>query len=147
MADLPDCRLCIRQPAFFFKIAWIVLSQYVAKIFTPLRKTMEIDIHVYMTTKAVPLEILASMDADTFLMAVRFSTQRGTLKQLLSDCSTNFTGAETELTEWFNDLSKESQEKLVERQVEFYFNLPSPPHFENTWNIEVKSIKNALRIE
>ncbi|KAJ8040596.1 hypothetical protein HOLleu_14930 [Holothuria leucospilota] len=144
MANLLDCRLCVGQSTFF-STGMNCCGPYTVKLGRRQEKQWGLTCN-FMTTKVVHLEILASMDADALHMAFRrFATQRGLKRIAPSDCGTNFMGAETELKEYFKDVSKELQKKLIERQVEFHFNPPSAPHFKGTWEIEMKTIKNALK--
>lgn len=53
-----------------------------------------------LTNSAVHLDVLSSLDTDSFLMALcHFIAQRGIQAELLSDQGTNFKGGERELQE------------------------------------------------
>lgn len=55
-----------------------------------------------LTTRAVHIELLNSLDVDAVLLAFRkFIARRGRPKEIRSDCGTNFRGAERELRETF----------------------------------------------
>ncbi|XP_014674677.1 PREDICTED: uncharacterized protein LOC106814833 [Priapulus caudatus] len=85
------------------------------------------------------------MSSDAFLMAFRrFVARKGLPKELWSDCGTNFVGAESELSECFELMSTELQEKLARQQVEFKFIPPGAPHFGGLWEREVRSVKHAI---
>lgn len=98
-----------------------------------------------MTTRAVHIELLQSMSADSFLMSFRrFQARRGNPATLLSDRGTNFRGGESELRENFKAMTEELKTRLAPAQVHFQFNPPNAPHFGGTWEREVRSIKTAL---
>ena len=87
------------------------------------------------------------MDADAFLLALRrFVARRGRPKEILSDCGTNFRGAERELREAFAAMEPQLKEQLTEYQIDFRFNPPNAPHFGGVWEREVRSIKAGLQV-
>ncbi|KAI7790741.1 hypothetical protein IRJ41_010740 [Triplophysa rosa] len=98
-----------------------------------------------LTTRVVHVDLLHSMDVDSFLMSLRrFIAHRGTPAELYSDRGTNFTAGEKELRESFNSMSSDLQRLLAEQKIDFRFNLPAAPHFGGTWEREIKSVKSAL---
>ncbi|XP_035990660.1 uncharacterized protein LOC118562391 [Fundulus heteroclitus] len=100
-----------------------------------------------MTTRCVHLDLLESLDTNTFLMSLRrFISRRGKPFELLSDNGTNFTGGYRELREAFEAMGPQLKEQLAEQQIEFCFNPPSAPHFGGTWEREVRSVKTALKV-
>ncbi|KAK0139826.1 hypothetical protein N1851_023268 [Merluccius polli] len=87
------------------------------------------------------------MDVDAFLLALRrFIARRGRPKEMLSDCGTNFRGAERELREAFAAMEPQLKEQLTEYQIDFKFNPPNAPHFGGVWEREVRSIKSGLQV-
>ncbi|KAL0147388.1 hypothetical protein M9458_057315, partial [Cirrhinus mrigala] len=100
-----------------------------------------------LTTRAVYIDILHSLETDSFLMALRrFMAQRGKPHELLSDQGTNFRGGERELREAFTALVPDLQRQLAKQQIEFHFNPPNSPHFGGCWEREIRSLKNALTV-
>ncbi|XP_039616483.1 uncharacterized protein LOC120533641 [Polypterus senegalus] len=98
-----------------------------------------------LTTRCVHLDVLNSIDTDSFLMALRrFIARRGTPYELLSDQGTNFHGGERELRETFSTLSSELQKLLAKQKINFRFNPPGAPHFGGAWEREIRSVKQAL---
>ncbi len=98
-----------------------------------------------LTTRAVHIDLLSSLDTDSFLMALRrFTSRRGKPSELLSDQGTNFKGGERELQESFKSLCPTLQTELAKQQIQFRFNPPSSPHFGGVWEREIRSIKSAL---
>ncbi len=100
-----------------------------------------------MTTRAVHIDLLASMDSDSFLMALRrFIARRGKPFEILSDQGTNFKGGEKELRNAYAALQPEIQTLLASQQIKFSFNPPNAPHFGGCWEREIRSLKTALRV-
>ena len=82
-----------------------------------------------MTTRAIHIDLLEGLDTDAFLMSFRrFISRRGKPYELLSDCGTNFKGAETELQEAFHAMKPDLAAQLGDQKVRFKFNPPSAPH-------------------
>ncbi|KAL1282342.1 hypothetical protein QQF64_001145 [Cirrhinus molitorella] len=145
MADLPPERLRLLCPPFY-STGVDCFGPYVVKIGRRNEKRWGLILKC-LTTRAVHIELLNSMDADAFLLALcRFIARRGKPKEIRSDCGTNFRGAERELREAFSNMEPELQTRLADYQIDFKFNPPSAPHFGGIWEREVRSIKNALQV-
>lgn len=87
-----------------------------------------------LTTRAVHIELLNSMDVDAFLLALRrFIARQDRLKEVISDCGTNFHGAERELRETFAAMEPQLKEQLTEYQIDFKYNPLNAPHFGGAW--------------
>ncbi|XP_028405257.1 uncharacterized protein LOC114527763 [Dendronephthya gigantea] len=97
--------------------------------------------------RAVHLEVAHSLEADSFIMALRrFQARRGNPVRILSDNGTNFVGAERELREALNELDpKRVADELSARGVEWKFNPPAAPWFGGAWESLVKSTKRAMK--
>lgn len=83
----------------------------------------------HLMTRAVHLDLLRSMDADTYLIALRrFIARRGTPAELWSDQGTDFKGGEWELQEAFANMALALQQQLVNQLAkELRSSLPSSP--------------------
>ncbi len=145
MADLPPARLRIHQPAFY-STGVDCFGPYTIKVGRRTEKRWGI-IFKCMTSRAVHIDILTSMDTDSFLMSLRrFVSRRGKPFELLADQGTNFKGGERELKESFSALHPELQAQLASQQIRFIFNPPSAPHFGGCWEREIRSLKAALQV-
>ncbi|XDV33330.1 hypothetical protein PO909_003765 [Leuciscus waleckii] len=94
--------------------------------------------------EAVHLDLLSTMNADSFLMALRrFVARRGTPAELWSDQGTNFKGGERELREAFAEMAPDLQKQLARQKIQFHFNPPAAPHVlsDNFWT---RFIRNYL---
>ncbi|XP_078801120.1 uncharacterized protein LOC111946770 [Oryzias latipes] len=100
-----------------------------------------------MTTRCTHIELLHSLDTDSFLLATRrFIARRGRPHELLSDCGTNFKGGDKELREAFAAMNLQLKEQLSEYQINFQFNPLNAPHFGGVWEREIRSVKAALKV-
>lgn len=88
-----------------------------------------------MSTRAIHLEVIEAMDTSSFINALRrlFSI-RGPVKQLRSDCGTNFVGASKELG-LNTKISTEPRMKvfLKDRGCTWVFNPPHSSHMGGSW--------------
>ncbi|KAK7912513.1 hypothetical protein WMY93_012724 [Mugilogobius chulae] len=145
MADLPPSRLRILKPAFF-STGVDCFGPYSVKIGRRSEKRWGI-IFKCMTTRAVHIELLSSMDTDSFLLSMRrFIARRGKPFELISDQGTNFRGGERELREAFATLTPDLQAQLASQQIHWKFNPPNAPHFGGCWEREIRSVKQALQV-
>lgn len=143
MSDLPQSRLRLYQPAFT-STGVDCFGPLQVKVGRRNEKRWGI-LFKCMTTRAVHIELLSSLDSDSFLMALRrFIARRGKPAELLSDQGTNFKGGDRELQEAFRALHPTLQAQLAKNQIKFKFNPPSAPHFGGVWEREIRSIKSAL---
>ncbi|NP_001410306.1 uncharacterized LOC100150025 [Danio rerio] len=145
MADLPLTRQRYFRPVFY-STGMDCFGPFVIKIGRRNEKRWGI-VFKCMTTRAVHLDLLSSIDSDSFLMALRrFIARRGNPHELLCDQGTNFKGGERELNEAFAALQSELQNHLAVQQIKFTYNPPSAPHFGGCWEREIRSIKAALKV-
>ncbi|XP_077407204.1 uncharacterized protein LOC144038518 isoform X2 [Vanacampus margaritifer] len=143
MADLPPARLRPFKPAFF-STGMDCSGPFQVKVGRRTEKRWGI-IFKCLTTRGVHLDLLNTIDADSFLMALRrFIARRGTPAELYSDQGTNFRGGERGLREAFAALSPDLQLQLGKQKISFHFNPPAAPHFGGVWEREIRSVKVAL---
>lgn len=76
-----------------------------------------------MTTRAVHLDLLGSVDTDAFFMSFRrFVSRRGKPFEPLSDQGTNFKGADYELQQAFASIEPILNQRLTDQKVRWQFN-------------------------
>ncbi|XP_072313848.1 uncharacterized protein [Eucyclogobius newberryi] len=88
-----------------------------------------------LSTRAVHLEVIEGMDTTSFINALRrFFSIRGPVKQLRSDCGTNFTGACRELS-FDNNIPTDPKFKsfLNNSDCTWVFNPPHSSHMGGSW--------------
>ena len=100
-----------------------------------------------MTTRAVHLEVAASLSTPDFLNLFRiFCCLRGTPKTCYSDNGTQFKGAEKWLRHVYESLSSDAEfkEEMVKRGIKWTFYPPHAPHFGGVHESLVRSVKRAF---
>lgn len=100
-----------------------------------------------LTSRAVHIELVASLSTDSAIMALRrMAARRGWPHLMYSDNATNFRGADHELraayTEWMPALKDEG----LLRRMEWRFIPPGAPNQGGAWERMVRSIKTALNV-
>ncbi|XP_047990706.1 uncharacterized protein LOC125229808 [Leguminivora glycinivorella] len=92
-----------------------------------------------MTSRAIHLEVAASLTTDSAINALRrFIARRGCPTELWSDNGTAFKGANRELTEAM-------REAAHARRINWRFLPPSSPFMAGVWERMVRSVKEALK--
>lgn len=108
-----------------------------------------IAIFVCMSTKAMYIELVSDMSADSFIAALRRTVaRRGQIKNMFSDNGTNFVGANRILQE-LSQSEKEAfeqmlAEELAKREITWHFSPPGSPHFNGLVEAAVKTTKTHL---
>lgn len=100
-----------------------------------------------LTTRAVHIELVASLSTDSAIMALRrMGARRGWPQVMYSDNATNFKGADSELraatTEWEPIL----RDFALTQRIDWRYISPGAPHQGGAWERMIRSVKNALRI-
>lgn len=145
MADLPPSRVRLTQPPFW-STGMDCFGPLLIKAGGKTDKRWGL-LFKCLTTHCLNIDILTSLDTDSFLMALRrFIARRGQPFEFLSDCRTNFKGGAKELSDAFKALNPVLKVQLSKRKIQFKFNPPNAPNFRRMWEREVRSIKTALRV-
>ena len=102
-----------------------------------------------MASRAVHIEVAASLETDSFVNALRrFLSRRGPIRQLRSDQGTNFVGAKRELKEALKELNGDAIRKELLRNncdwFEFKMNVPSASHMGGVWERQIRTVRNVL---
>ena len=136
MADLPPERLNLSPPFTYVGLdvfgPWAVTARRTRGGLAESRRWALL--LTCMSTRAVHIEVLESMDTSSYINALRrLFAIRGPAKQLRSDCGTNFVGACNELK-----LGKERQDTgihqyLNEQGCTWEFNPPHASHMGGAW--------------
>ena len=146
MADLPDCRLAIASPCFYYTGV---------DYFGPLSVKVGRAHHkrwgclfTCMTTRAVHMEVVESLDTSSFINTLqRFINRRGHPKTILSDCGSNFKGADRELKKCLVELKQDVISDFAARKdIEWRFNPPDAPHMGGAWERLVRTVKQSLKV-
>lgn len=145
MADLPIERISPDQPAFTF-VGTDVFGPFHVVYRRSTVKRYGV-IFTCMSSRAVHLEVVDTLEADSFLNAFRrFTARRGVPKTMFSDNGTNFIAAETELKQaWAKHRAETLYRFTAQKCIEWRFNPPSAPHMGGAWERLVGVIKRVLR--
>lgn len=99
-----------------------------------------------LTTRAVHLELAASLSSASMILALRrMSSRRGTPTVLYSDNGTNFIGAERELKEAIQSLPEHMLPFTSSRGITWKKIPPGNPAAGGAWERLVGSVKSALK--
>ena len=144
MSDLPKERLAYQSPPFTNTGV-----DYFGSFYVTVRRTTEKRwgfLFTCLTTRAVHVEIVTSMDTSSCVMGVeRFVSRRGTPAMIWSDNGTNFIGAEKELRESIEKWNVVNiAAELAHKGIKWKFNPPSAPHQGGIWERLVRSFKRVL---
>ena len=109
-----------------------------------------IALFVCFATKAIHLELVTSLDTQSFIMALkRFIARRGRCTDIWSDNGRNFSGCSKELINSRKHIetainSEEVRVYLADNIIRWHFIPPYTPHFGGLWEAGVKSVKTHL---
>lgn len=101
-----------------------------------------------MTTRCIHLEIAASLNTDSAIMAIkRFIARRGFPEEILSDNGSNFIGAEKELKAALKEFDCEKIKKeMAIKGIKWKFIPPKSPHMGGCWERLIRSVKTGLKV-
>ena len=99
-----------------------------------------------LSSRAVHIEVLESMEASSFICALRrFFALRGPASLLRCDRGTNFIGAKSELDDALGEMNQSEVERYVRDQgCEWLFNPPHASHFGGAWERQIGTIRRVL---
>ena len=102
-----------------------------------------------MASRAIHIETANSLETDAFINALRrFQAERGPVRQLRSDCGTNFIGAHRELKEGLEEMNENKiRARLLQDNCEwisFKFNPPPASHMGGSWERQIRTLRNIL---
>ena len=148
MADLPADRTEVAPP--FTNVGFDVFGPWMVHT----RKTREGTTNskrwglvlTCLTSRAVHIEVLESMDTSSFICALRrFFALRGPASLLRCDRGTNFIGGKLELEDALKEMDQCKVETYVKDQgCEWMFNPPCASHFGGAWERQIGTIRRVL---
>ncbi|XP_065083404.1 uncharacterized protein LOC135705559 [Ochlerotatus camptorhynchus] len=151
MADLPSVRVTPTLP--FLNTGVDFCGPFYLR--PPTRKAAPpksfVAVFVCLSTKAIHLELVGNLSADSFIASLkRFAARRGVPQTIYCDNATNFVGARRTLNEFLQLFHTQQNRQDVTRQcsaegIQFSFIPPRSPHFGGIWQAAVKSLKTHLR--
>ena len=146
MADLPESRTKVGCPVFFY-----CGIDFFGPLLTKLRRGTQKRwgcIFTCMCTRAIHLEVVEGLDTDSFINTLRrFINRRGNPKEIISDCGSNFKGADAELKRALREIDNSKIGKFAaEREIIWKFNPPNAPHMGGVWERLVRTVKRPLQV-
>ena len=101
-----------------------------------------------LASRAVHIEVVSSLETDTFILALRrFISRRGNIRFLRSDNGTNFVGANKELIKAWGEMDQEKIRSFLSIQGADYvwkFNPPAASHMGGVWERQIRSARAIL---
>lgn len=100
-----------------------------------------------MVTRATHIEVVPSLETDSFLLAfTRFTSRRGDPTDCWSDNGTYFVAGDRELNQAISSWNQHKIAKELSRHhIQWHFNPPAAPHQGGVWESLVKCAKRALK--
>ena len=148
MADLPPDRAEIGPP--FTNVGFDVFGPWTVKTRRTRGGVAESKrwglVFTCLVSRAIHIELLETMDASSFICALRrFLSIRGPALLLRCDRGSNFVGAKTEFDEALAAMDSQSVEKyLSEQGCKWQFNPPHASHFCGVWERQIGTIRRIL---
>ena len=144
MADLPEFRVEDSQPIFSNTGVDLFGPIYIKQRRARLKRWGSL--FTCLNTRAVHLEVVESLETDSFINCLRrFTSRRGQPKLIISDCGSNFKGAANELKENLQALDQEKLSHYAQtKRFEWKFIPPSSPRMGGALERLIRTDKTAL---
>ncbi|KAK7899043.1 hypothetical protein WMY93_019896 [Mugilogobius chulae] len=142
MSDLPLSRITPDEPPF--SVGLDCFGPFEVKRGRAVVKRYGL-IFTCLAIRAIHLEVLSSLDTDSFINGLRrFIARRGQVLEIRSDNGTNFVGAERELKEALEKLNHTLiNGMLLQKNVKWIFNTPAASHHGGLGEIGQERTQNA----
>ncbi|KAK7945831.1 hypothetical protein WMY93_001559 [Mugilogobius chulae] len=148
MSDLPVDRVTVCPPFTYVGVdvfgPWTISSRRTRGGLANSKRWAVI--FTCLGTRAIHVEVIETMESSSFINALRrFISIRGPVKQLRSDCGTNFLGACKELGITAKHCNnQEIQDFLTKNECTWVFNPPHSPHMGGSWERMIGIVKRIL---
>ena len=99
-----------------------------------------------MASRAIHIEVVHTMETDSFLQALRrVIARRGPIRELRSDQGTNFVGAENELKRSLQEMDDERiKAELLKHNIDWIRNPAMASNFGGAWERQIRSVRNIM---
>ena len=99
-----------------------------------------------MASRAIHIEVVHTMETDSFLQAQRHViARRGPIRELRSDQGTNFVGAENELKRSLQEMDDERiKAELLKHNIDWIRNPAMASNFGGAWERQIRSVRNIM---
>ncbi|XP_062557610.1 uncharacterized protein LOC134222475 [Armigeres subalbatus] len=143
MGPLPLARVTPYVRAFTF-----VGLDYFGPLTVRIRRTNAkrwVALFTCLTTRAIHLEVAASLSTESCKQAIRrFIARRGSPQEIYSDQGTNFQGVSGELAKQIRCVNQSLASNITNQRTQWKFNPPYAPHMGGVWERLVRSVKKGL---
>lgn len=145
MSDLPSARTNTELEPPFTYTGVDLFGPFTVKEGRKVMKRYGV-VFTCMSSRAVHLEAVSSLETDTFLNALwRFIARRGNIRQLFSDNGTNFVGANRELKDAAKEIDQSQVSNyLLRNNIDWIFNPPAASHFGGVWERQIRTTRKIL---
>ncbi|XP_043206534.1 uncharacterized protein LOC122372920 isoform X2 [Amphibalanus amphitrite] len=145
MASLPESRVTAGTGAFE-KVGLDVFGPFLVKSGRGERKRFGL-MCTCLVTRAVHVEVLCSLTADSLINAVRrISARRGAIRYVISDRGTNLVGADRELREALREVDYDRLHgESVKHGIHWEFNPPTASHFSGATERQIRTFRKIMR--
>ena len=144
MADLPKERLTPSEAPFTY-LGMDCFGPFAVKLARSTVKRYGI-IFTCLTTRAIHIEKIDSLDTDSFLNALRrFISRRGRPEKIWCDNGTNFVGGNLELAKALKEVNQVKLHHFAaEKSIDWSFNPPHASHFGGIWESLIRVIRRVF---
>lgn len=148
MSDLPIDRVTVCPPFTYVGVdvfgPWTISSRRTRGGLASSKRWAVI--FTCLGIRAIHVEVIETMESSSFINALRrFISIRGPVKQLRSDCGTNFLGACKELGITSKHCgNQEIQDFLSKNECTWIFNPPHSSHMGGSWERMIGIVKRIL---
>ena len=100
-----------------------------------------------LALRAVQIEVVSSLDTESFINALRrFIARRGLAEEMRSDNGGNFVRGERELRKAINSWNQNQiHDFLLQRNVKWTFNPPTGSHHGGVWERCIRTVRKVLK--
>ena len=144
MADLPVER-CVMGNVAFRHVGVDLFGNFYVKVGRAIVKRYGV-LFTCFATRAVHLEVVHSMDAESFMMALsRFCSRRGFPETVKSDQGKNIVGAVGEIRRAWQEMDHNTiQKSLRKNGVQWSFNPPKASAMGGVWERMIRTVRKVL---
>ena len=147
MADLPQDRLNEAPPFSYSGVD--VFGPFLIKERRSFLKRYGL-LFTCLSSRAIHLKSINSLETSSFINGLRrLLAHREPIRQLHSDCGSNFVGASNELRKEVEQLNSNAVNNFLIQQdcdwFPFKFNAPSASPTGGSWERQIRTVRNALQ--
>lgn len=146
MGDIPSVRLGYYKGAFKYAIADIA-GPVLVKLTRNVRAKRYIFVYSCLTTRAIHLELIESLDSNSTLLALQsVITLRGAPERIVTDNGTNFVGSNNKMKNEVEIWNRKLEAKgIIKKPIEWDFGPARAPHMQGAVESLIRLVKTAMK--